>query len=45
VQIIPDHESEKMSKIAARLTELSPKQFSLGIYGMSVISNVSNLTT
>ena len=42
--IIPDHKSEKVTKIGARLTNLSQKQFSLSIYGMSVISNVSNLT-
>jgi len=41
---IPDHKSEKVTKVAARLSKLSPKQFSLSIYGMSVISNVSNLT-
>jgi len=36
VQIIPDHKSEKVAKIGARLTKLSPKQFSLSIYGMYV---------
>jgi len=36
VQIIPDHKSEKVTKIGARLTKLSPKQFSLSIYGMYV---------
>ena len=38
VQIIPDHNSEKKTKIGARLAKLSPKQFkfSLSIYGMSV---------
>ena len=35
---------EKATKIGAWLTKLSPKQFSLSIYVMSVISNVSNLT-
>jgi len=44
VQIIPDHKSEKLTTIGAWLTKLSQKQFSLTIYGMSVISNVSNLT-
>jgi len=42
--IIPDHKSEKVSKTGAQLTKISPKQFSLSIYGISVISNVSNLT-
>jgi len=41
---LPDHKSEKVIKIDARLTKLSQKQFSLSIYGMSVISNVCNLT-
>ena len=44
MQIIPDHKSEKVTKIGARLTKLSPKQFSFSIYGMSVISKASNLT-
>ena len=44
MQIIPDHKSEKLTTIGAWLTKLSQKQFSLTIYGMSVISNVSNLT-
>jgi len=44
MQIVPDHKNEKVTKIGARLTKLSPKQFSLSIYGMPVISNVSNLT-
>ena len=35
---------EKATEIGAWLTKLSPKQFSLSIYVMSVISNVSNLT-
>jgi len=39
-----DHKSKKVTKIGARLTTLSPKQFSLSIHGMSFISNVSNLT-
>jgi len=43
VQIIPDHKNEKVSKIGARL-KLSQKQFSLSIYGTTVILNVSNLT-
>ena len=38
MQIIPDHKSENVTKIGARLTKLSPKQYSLSIYGMSVIS-------
>jgi len=42
--IIPDHKGKKVTKIGARLTKLPPKQVSLSIYGMSVISNVSNLT-
>ena len=33
MQIILDYESEKVTKISARLTKLSPKQFSLSIYG------------
>jgi len=38
-------ESEKVAKIGVWLTKLSIKQvISLSIYGMSVISNVSNLT-
>jgi len=37
-------ESEKVAKIGVWLTKLSIKQFSLSICGMSVISNVSNLT-
>jgi len=44
VQITPDHKSEKVTKIGARLTKLFLKQFSLGIYGISVISKVFNLT-
>ena len=44
MQIIPDHESGKVTKIGAQLIKLSTKQFSLSIYGISVISNVSNLT-
>jgi len=44
MQIISDHKSEKVTKIGARLTKLSYKQFSLSIYGMAVISNVSHLT-
>jgi len=44
VQIISDHKSEKVTKVGVWLTKLSPKQFSLSIYGMSDISNVSNLT-
>jgi len=34
----------KRTKIGAQLTKLSPKQFNLSIYGMSVVSNVSDLT-
>ena len=44
MQIIPDHKSEKVTKIGARLTKLSQKQFCLSTYGMSVILNVSNST-
>jgi len=44
MQIIADYKGEKVTKIGARLTKLSPKQFSLSIYGMAVNSNVSNLT-
>ena len=44
MQIIPDHKSKKVTKIGARHTKLFPKQFTLSTYGMSVISNVSNLT-
>ena len=42
--LTPDYKSEKITKIRARLTKLSPKQFSLSIFGMSVFSNISNLT-
>jgi len=28
---IPDHKSEKITKTGARLTKLSPKQFSLSV--------------
>jgi len=34
----------KITKTGAWLTKLSQKQFSVSIYGMSVILNVSNLT-
>jgi len=46
VQIIPDQKSEKVTEIDVwlGLPMLSPKQFSLSIYGMSVISDVSNTT-
>ena len=43
MQIIPDHKSEKVTQIGAQLTKLSQEQFTPS-YGMSVISNVSNLT-
>jgi len=43
VQIIHDRKSENITKIAAHLTKLSQKQFSLGVYGMSVISEEHNL--
>jgi len=43
VQIIHDRNSENITKIAALLTKLSQKQFSLGVYGMSVISEEHNL--
>jgi len=39
------HKSEKVTKTGAQLAKLSPKQFSLSIYEMSVISDVSNSTT
>jgi len=44
VQIIPDNKSEIVTNVGARLSKLSPKQFSLSIYGISVILNVSKLT-
>ena len=46
MQIIPDHKFEKVTKIGAQHTKLFPKQFkfTLSTYGMSVTSNVSNLT-
>ena len=44
MQIISDHENKKVTKIGARLIKLSQKLFSLSIYGVSVISNVSKLT-
>jgi len=43
VQIIHDQNSENITKIAAHLTKLSQKQVSLGVYGMSVISEEHNL--
>jgi len=43
VQITPDHKSEKITEIVAWFTKLLQKQFHLSIYGLSVISNVSNL--
>ena len=43
-QIIPNHNSERIPKIGARLRKLSQKQFSLSIYEMSVIHAVPNLT-
>jgi len=45
VQSITGHKSEKITEVGAWLTKLSPKQFSLSIYGMSVISKVFNLAT
>ena len=43
MQIIPDHNIKRITKIGAQLTKLSLNQFSLSIYGMSVISKVPNL--
>ena len=43
MQIIHDQNSENITKIAAHLTKLSQKQVSLGVYGMSVISEEHNL--
>jgi len=37
-------QSEKVTKIGAQLTKLSPQQFSRSIYVMSVFSSVSYLT-
>ena len=44
VQINPDDSGQRITKPAAQLTEISQYQFSLSIYGMSMISKVPIFT-